>query len=370
VGTKGRLLLVVLCLALTACSSARLPAQGSRGNASCGPSEAAPLLPGKLLETGNATLELWERGHRTPIACVRNAPIYFTHPVFAPDGKAFAYVTSTAPTTLAQDWGDDIYTANTDVSGARLVLKHDAPGAQIDSLAWAPDGQSLIYGAFRVQYDSAGRTASAIYAINRFDLSTGAITTLIHNASQASVSPDGKYLVFVSYPSSDLSVSALAVADLDGSNPHQILKGQNGFQSFFAPHLSPDGASVVFAAIGGPLTGSRAPASHTPPGQSPGTITPPARALQRIWERSKRVFAPGASADGSPYEVWVARLDGSAIHPVANLREDLPYPQWSADGKQILFLGAAALYLANADGSGTKQIDKGVAHGQIDWYQR
>jgi hypothetical protein len=58
------------------------------------------------------------------------------------------------------------------------------------------------------------------------------------------------------------------------------------------------------------------------------------------------------------------------MHPVANLREDLPYPQWSTDGKQILFLGAAALYLGNADGSGVKQIDKGVAHGQIDWYQR
>ena len=75
-------------------------------------------------------------------------------------------------------------------------------------------------------------------------------------------------------------------------------------------------------------------------------------------------------ADGSPYEVWIANLDGTNIHPVANLREDVPYPLWSADGSQILFLGAAEMYLAGADGSGVKQIDKGVAHGQMDWYQR
>jgi Tol biopolymer transport system component len=320
------------------------------------------LLPGRLLVTGNAALELWDHGRRTSIACIRGTPQYYAHPAFSPDGRTIAYVLSTAPTSLAQDWGDDIYTSNADGSGARLVLRHEAPGAQVDSIAWIPDGGALVYGSFRIAYGSAGRSASAVYQVNRLNLTNGAIAPLLHDAAQAAISLDGKRLIFVSYPSGDFNVSVLGVAGLDGSDPHTILNGQNGFQGFFAPHLSPDGRRVVFAAIGGPLPGARTP--DRKPAWRLATI------VQSACSLIAHQLAPPARADGSPYEVWIANLDGTDIHPVANLREDVPYPLWSADGKQILFLGAAALYLASADGSGVKQIDKGVAHGQMDWYQR
>ncbi|HTE83246.1 MAG TPA: hypothetical protein VK821_00770, partial [Dehalococcoidia bacterium] len=275
-----------------------------------------PLLPGSLLLTGNATIELWEHGRRTPIACVRNTPTYFSHPVFAPNGKSIAYVMSTAPTSLAQDWGDDIYIANPDASGARLAFRHEAPGAQIDSLAWAPDGRALIYGSFRVLYDGAGRSATASYSINRLASASGAVSPLIANASQAAVSPDGKRLVYVSYPSSDFNISALSVANLDGSDAHLILNGQNGFQSFFAPHLSPDGARVVFAAVGGPLPGAKAPQPYNP--QRSLILSPSREAPQNIKSALARVLAPSALADGSPYELWIANLDGTGMHTVAN----------------------------------------------------
>jgi Tol biopolymer transport system component len=301
-------------------------------------------------------LELWDHGHRRAIACIQDKPEYFSHPAFAPDGRTIAYVKSTAPTSQAQDWGDDIYTADPDGSNQKLLLHHNAPGSQVDSIAWSSDAKSLLYGSFLVKYGEAGRTASATYSINRLDLTTGSVSIVIRNASQAALSPDGKLLSYVSYPSGDLNASFLAIAGADGSDPHPILNGQNGFQSFFAPHLSPDRGRVVFAAIGGPLSGRPDSAKLD--------------VLQSLRSMFSAALAPSARADGSPYEVWVANLDGTGMHPVANLREDLPYPQWSTDGKQILFLGAAALYLGNADGSGVKQIDKGVAHGQIDWYQR
>ena len=359
-----KLLPLALCLGLllSSCSGlgGTLPA-GSGIGGRCGASSGAPLLPGRLIVTGNAALELWDHGRRTPIACIRDTPQYYAHPAFSPDGRTIAYVLSTSPTSLAQDWGDDIYVSNAGGGGARLVLRHEAPGAQVDSIAWMPDGTALIYGSFRIDYDSAGRSASAVYQVSRLDLSSGAITPLLHDAAQAAISPDGKRLIAVAYPTGDFNVSVLEVAGLDGSDPHVLLNGQTGFQSFFAPHLSPDGQRVVFAAIGGPLPGALAPDRSRAVWL--GTIIRSTRSLL-----VHRLVGP-AMADGSPYEVWVANVDGSNIHPVANLREDVPYPLWSADGKQILFLGAAALYLASADGSAVKQIDKGVAHGQMDWFQ-
>jgi Tol biopolymer transport system component len=341
---------LLLSILLAGCGGA---AGRTAGAPPCGAASRAPNLPGRLLETGTTTLDLIAGGRRSPIACVLNTPQYFGHPAFSPDGKRVAFVLSTSPTAGSGDWGDDIYVANADGSSAKPVLKRDASGALVTSLAWAPDGTGLIYGYFRAVYGASGSVADVIYQVRRIDLSSGTVTELLDNAAQASLSWDGRQMVYVTYPSSDLNVTAIAMANIDGSDAHTILPGLTGFQSFFEPHLSPDGSRLVFAAIGGPV--GRAPAAGGVHGL-----------LGRI---TGAVGAGPAAADGSPYEVWVVNLDGSDLHSVANLREDLPYPLWSADGRQILFLGAAALYLAQADGSGVRQIDRGIAHGQIAWYQ-
>jgi Tol biopolymer transport system component len=315
-----------------------------------------------LIETGNTSLDVLDAGHRTPIACVINTPQYFGHPAFSPDGQKVAFVLSTSPTSGQQDWGDDVYTANANGAGVKLVLKRDAPGAMITSLVWTPDGDALLFGYFRAVYGETGSVSSVIYQVRRLDLAGGSVSTLVDNASQASISWDGKQIVYVTYPTSDFNVTEIGVAGIDGSDPHTILANLSGFQSYFEPHLSPDGKRLVFAAVGGPV--SRAPARPLTRSPSEDNL------IARLARPGMSLIEPApAAADGSPYEVWVVNLDGSGLHTVANLREDVPYPLWSADGKQILFLGAAALYLAQADGSGVKQIDRGIAHGQMDWYQ-
>jgi Tol biopolymer transport system component len=350
----SQILLLLLSLLLAGCGG-RAAGKSSGAAQPCGAATKAPTLPGRLLETGTTTLDLLAGGRRTPIACVRDTPQYFGHPAFSPDGRRVAFVLSTSPTAGMSDWGDDIYIANADGSAAKPVVKRDAAGALITSLVWSPDGSALIYGYFRAVYSATGSVTDVIYQVRRIDLATGTVTELIDNAAQASLSWDGRQMVYVTYPTKDLNITALAMANVDGSGAHTILPSLTGFQSFFEPHLSPDGRQLVFAAVGGPV------------GRAPAPIAAGPRAL--LLRIARLAGAEPAAADGSPYEVWVVNLDGSGLHPVANLREDLPYPLWSSDGKQILFLGAAALYLAQADGSSVRQVDRGIAHGQIDWYQ-
>jgi Tol biopolymer transport system component len=180
---------------------------------------------------------------------------------------------------------------------------------------------------------------------------------------QPSVSWDGKQIVYVDFPQNDVQAESLALANIDGSNRRKLLTGQSGFQGFFAPHLSPDGAKVAFAAVGGPVApGASVPASGAAPVTS-GFLRGAGAVLAHA-------LAPGkASADGSPYQVWIANVDGSALHTVSNLREDLPFPLWFTNGQSILFLGAGGLYTASADGTNLKRLGPGVPHGEIAWYQ-
>jgi len=324
-----------------------------------------PVLAGELLVTGESTLDFVTKGHQAAIAKAPSVSSYFEYPAFSPDGKMIAYVLAVTPTGQGQDWGNDIYTANVDGSNAKLILKHDKPGALLDSLSWTPDAQSIVFAYSRAQYDAQNHYTGSIYRVDRLSLAGGSVSTLINNAMQPSVSWDGKQIVYVDFPQNDFQAASLVLANVDGSNQQKLLTNQKGFQGFFAPHLSPDGKRVVFSAVGGPLglpTGSATPSLS----RSGPIVRAPANAVSAL---GRAAALPVARADGSPYQVWIANIDGSDLHTISNLREDLPYPLWAADGRSILFLGAGGLYTANADGANLKRIGPGVPHGEIAWYQ-
>lgn len=364
---KRLLPFVMLAVLLGACGSGKQPTvSGLAVKATTGQAGkavgavAAPQLPGRLLITGESSLDLVENGKRTVIARAPNVSTYYEYPAFAPDGRSIAYIVATTPTGQGQDWGNDIYTANADGGNARLVFRHDKPGALLDSLSWTPDGSALVFAYSRTVYDQQGHYTGSIYQVQKLQLADGRSSTLIDNATQPSLSWDGKQVVYVDFPQNDFQSANLAIANSDGSGKRRLLSAQYGFQGFFAPHLSPDGKQVVFAAVGGPLGG-------------PGSTPTPAGARRSggLLPSLARLLQPAAAiADGSPYQIWIASLDGSSLHTVQNLREDLPFPVWSADGKTVLFLGSAGLYTAAADGTNLKRIGNGVPHGEIAWYQK
>ena len=351
---------------------------GGKGGASVAPSgagspasgndSAVPVVTGKLLETGQSTLDLIQGGHRTTLVKAPSPNSYFTYPSFSPDGQRIGYVLATVPTSAqTQDWGNDIYTAKVDGSDVKLVLKHDQPGALIDSLSWTPDGGSLVYAYYRSVYDAQGHYVSAVYRVERLDIADGKRTTLIDNAAQPSLSWDGKQIVYLSMMSqgSGFETSALAIANADGSQQRPMFRNQSDFNAIFAPHLSPDSKRVVFAAVGGPLV-----APNASPSLSNLQRAPRPSAGDAIAGPLLSWLNPSAAlADGSPYQIWVANVDGSGLHTLSNLREDLPFPLWATSGQSILFLGASGLYTVNPDGSNLKKLSAGVPHGEIAWYQ-
>jgi len=83
------------------------------------------------------------------------------------------------------------------------------------------------------------------------------------------------------------------------------------------------------------------------------------------------LFKPAtAEAHGPPWDLWSVNVDGSGLARLTHVNEDLPYPQWSNDGKTVVFFGTYALYQMNPDGSNLKKIGDGAVHGQISWLQK
>jgi eukaryotic-like serine/threonine-protein kinase len=218
-----------------------------------------------------------------PRAVTRPAsPSFDFSPAFAPDARRLAYVSC-----ALRDPGTDNPTAChvhvVDLDPAFAVTGRPrsltpSPRSHIGSVAWSPDGQSVIFsatdsdgagsGLFRVNVGGnqpperiamAGQAFGPATVASRdrlaFSSGTGAIHLYRFAPGQApqrmlassrnewdpQFSRDGHRVAFMS---SRGSTDALWIADTDGANLHQLTNGPG--QSQGSPHWSPDGHTIAF----------------------------------------------------------------------------------------------------------------------------
>jgi TolB protein len=148
--------------------------------------------------------------------------------------------------------------------------------------------------------------------------------------AEATLSPDGKTLVFTSLKDGDLDVYTMSV---DGTNVRRLTTapGYDG-GAFF----SPDGRQIVYRA-------------WHPAGDS-------LRAYQALLTQG--LVRPNRM------EIWVMNADGSDQHQITNLGGANFAPFFTPDGKRIIFSSNYKnprsrnfdLYLVNLDGSALEQV--------------
>ena len=135
------------------------------------------------------------------------------------------------------------------------------------------------------------------------------------------------------------------------------LIGPGAFTDFYAPRFAPDGARIIFAAIGGPVTNE----------QGYPIAARDSAPLERLlgW-----LAPPTAEAHGAPWDLWTINADGSGLRRLPMVREDTPMAVFSPDGRQIVMMGAGGIYLLDADGGNLRRIDPVGDHGGLDWVGR
>lgn len=167
------------------------------------------------------------------------------------------------------------------------------------------------------------------------DITSGKITkkltdTLGYDA-EATVSPDGKMIVFTSDRSGDLELYTM---DINGQNVHQVTYGLGYDGGAF---FSPDSKRLVFRA-------------------SRPTDEKDVKEYKELL--AQHLVAP------TNMEIYTCNIDGSELKQVTHLGKANWAPFFHPDGKRILFSSNHAskkgwdfqLYMINADGTGLEQL--------------
>jgi TolB protein len=260
------------------------------------------------------------------------------------------------------------------------------PGVtEIGAPSWSSDGSALV---FHLQKDGM----SEIYRVDMDDGDVERLTSAGAYSRSPAWAPDGSRLAFTRSP--DDVDYALYLAESDGSNARRIFGG--GGAALDHPSWSPDGKRIALVAGyvdhvlgsagrlltirvdgGGPRwvnrPGARSPAwspddrwiAYSRSGAGWGVYVVPAEGGR---ERLviKKASDPAWSPDGR--RLAVSRgINGIFVVPIAGGRaQRLPIPTsnmqamgdlaWSPDGRRIAFATAAALYVADIDGSGIRRV--------------
>lgn len=140
--------------------------------------------------------------------------------------------------TVQTDRVPNVWVAPTgDAARARQITTGSGKFDGFYGLSWAPDG--------RVVYASLAGGGWDIWVMNADGSGQRQLTAGARSNYGPSVSPDGRYVVFVS----NRAGSAFNIwrMEADGSNPVRLTSGRG--ENF--PHVMPDGRWVIYATVGG-----------------------------------------------------------------------------------------------------------------------
>jgi Tol biopolymer transport system component len=330
--------------------------------------QTTPLAgtPGKVLNLtgsfafvgndGNVSLQDANSGS-TRILVPTGTQGYGQYPAFSPDGKTVAY--SYSSFTKDGQVQSQIRVINLDGSNERAVVSPEDLKITVDLPAWSPDGKELYITQITPVPPSSQRAD-----IYRVSAGGGTMTKVIDDAFEASLSPDGKKIVFQRVDFSTYTAS-LWIANIDGSDAKQLVDNAT-FAAMFGMRFSPDSQSIVFAVSG--------PAKKKLPG------------LQSYLNQSRDIALDTSSQDGSclvsflftcwlgkaeahglPWDLYVVNPDGSKFERLTQIGADSPVPVWSKDGKYIAFFEATGIYMLDLEKSAIYTITHIGGYGGFDW---
>lgn len=266
---------------------------------------------------------------------------YVTGVAWSPSATEIAYTLLTFDASLGMA-GSDLHLTTLD-GADRLLVQRDKPGATLGAPVWAPDGGSLLFDY--TSYDMTG-SGGLTQRIERVALDGSWRSVEVDNAFAPTLSDDGRFLVYLRFEGVGISIRRRSLETGLESEvlPAGIIAG------IYLPSLSPDGATIAFAANRG---------------TNAAPDTGPCEFLDQ--PQGRLLDAPRARAHGLPKEVWRIGSDGQGLTRLTNYCLDDPVLAWSPDGGWLAAYGGTSLVLLRADGSSPIPVWSEGSYGGVDW---
>ena len=223
----------------------------------------------------------------------------------------------------------------------------------IGNPSWSPDGRRVVYQRGPIATIAAPRAPGEALVGRDADIE------LLYASGFPAVSPDGRHLVVSERTGRGRpdDRTALAVWNIDGTNPRRIFRGKG---SVMSPQWSPDGEWIVFG-VGNYFLERTRPAAVMMvrrDGSEERTLT----------TGPGNAGFPSFSPDGTEvvYRFWGETAGGLRVLTLADgtvrtLTTDYDkFPHWSPQGDRIVFSRLANddfdIFSIRPDGSGLKQL--------------
>ncbi|MHB1356323.1 MAG: hypothetical protein ACYCZF_10150 [Anaerolineae bacterium] len=190
-----------------------------------------------------------------------------------------------------------------------------------------------------------------IYYMRNDGSARQALTSGDSNDTNASLSPDGRKVVFVSDRDGNREIYSMNV---DGTNPVNLIRNS---AEDWTPTWSPDGRYIAFASF---RDGNWEIYYMNADGSRPTRITQSAAAeYSPSWSPDGKSLAYVSDRDGN-IEIYILTLDGAKERRYTNNPATDQSPAWSPDGKSIAWAsyrdGNMEIYVAGVDGSSLRNL--------------
>ena len=271
----------------------------------------------------------------------------------SPDGKQIVFIVELPAYTNDEgqlDFGADLYVSDIDGSDARRVLAHESVGDYFEAPAWLNE-TTLLFGWRGLAAD--GSTSR----IERLDLSSGAHDVVLQSAAMGTLSPNRQDIVYTMIDP-QTRVQRLVRENLTSSDEPRVLVDENaGLALFSAVAFSPDGSQLAFAAVD-VIEAIPPPPPPEPPPRSAGSGL------------SYKTSSAAATLHPFAQDVWlIDASEGTGLHRIADIAENMPSVSWSGDGSGIYVFGPGFLWRLDPASGAAEQLRATGERGAVIWLE-